>query len=227
MADITEAGGRCLSRVGYRRTKMADVAAEAGVSTGSVYTYLEGKEALFHAVLAHRLSVPPGAGLPLRAPAFEETLSMLADGLRRQGATPVLRGAVDAPAPPDVRSELAAIVDEQYGVVSRLWPALSVVEACAADLPPLEEFYFGRRRRRHIDLLVRYLHARAGEGRLLALPDLTVAAQLVHEAVAWFAWKRFEGRDAARFDDELARRTVVEYACNAIAGPRPGSDTSR
>ena len=218
---MVEAGGRCFGRLGYRRTKMAEVAAEAGISTGSVYTYVESKEALFHAVLSRRLGEATGPDLPLQAPPFEETLDMLDRGLRREGATPVLRNAVKSPARPDSRAELAEIIEEQYGVIARLWPVLSVVEACAADLAPLEEFYFGRRRRAQIDLLVRYLELRSATGRLLYVPDLTVAAQLIHEAVAWFGWKRFEGRDAGRFDDELARRTVVDFACNAIAGPGP------
>jgi hypothetical protein len=45
---------------------------------------------------------------------------------------------------------------------------------------------------------------------------MTVAAQVVTETVAWFAWKRHEGRDASRFDDEMARATVVEFVCNAL-----------
>jgi hypothetical protein len=32
---------------GYRATKTADVAAQAGMSTGSLFTYVESKEGLF------------------------------------------------------------------------------------------------------------------------------------------------------------------------------------
>jgi hypothetical protein len=45
---------------------------------------------------------------------------------------------------------------------------------------------------------------------------MAVAAQIVTETVAWFAWKRHEGRDSSRFDDGLARATVVEFVCNAL-----------
>ena len=118
-----------------------------------------------------------------------------------------------------MRTELGAIVAEQYSIVERLRRVLSVLEACAVDLPALDELYFGRRRRGHIDLLVRYLQQRAVSGHLLRLSDMAVAGQIITEAVAWFAWKRFEGHDTARFDDERSRRTLVEFVCNALVPP--------
>jgi hypothetical protein len=93
---------------------------------------------------------------------------------------------------------------------------LSVIEACAADLPPLEALYFGRLRPGRIGLLDDYLHRRAASGHLRSLPDMAVAAQIVTETVAWFAWKRQESRDASRFDDDVTRATVVEFVCNAL-----------
>jgi len=47
------------------------------------------------------------------------------------------------------------------------------------------------------------------------MPDARVAARLVVESVAWFAWHRREGRDAALYDDQAGRRTVIELACAA------------
>jgi AcrR family transcriptional regulator len=222
MRDIAAAGAVCFGRVGYRRTRMAEVASEAGVSAGSIYTYVESKEALFHLVLAVSLGakIEEFAELPFAAPDLEATVEMVGRELRRKGLTPLLKAATKAPDPPDARAELAAIVSEQYATVGRLRPALSVIEACAADLPVLEEMYFGRQRRSRIDLLVQYLRRRIDSGHLTAMPDAGVAAQIVTETVAWFAWKRFEGRDSERFHEELARRTVVEFVCNALVPAR-------
>lgn len=212
------AGARCFARLGYRRTRMAEVAAAAGMSTGAIYTYVQSKEALLHLVLAAGLGAPTEdfTDLPLSAPGIEATVEMVGLGLRRQGMTPVLKAAVKVENPPHVRAELAAVVAEQYSTIERLRGVLSVIEACAADLPPLEALYFGRRRRGRIDLLSEYLRRRAASGHLRSLPDMAVAAQIVTETVAWFAWKRLEGRDASRFDDEVARCTVVEFVCDAL-----------
>jgi AcrR family transcriptional regulator len=225
LSDIAAAGAACFGRLGYRRTRMAEVAAEAGLSSGAIYTYVESKEALFHLVVA----VGFGQGLrevalPLPTPEFRQTLQLIDRGLKSQAAAPVLRAAVHTDDPPDVRDELAAIVTEQYALVARLRRVLPVIEACAIDLPDLDELYFGRRRRSHIDLLVRYLQQRADTGHLGRLPDMAVAGQIITEAVAWFAWKRFEGHDAGRFDDERSRSTLVEFMCKALV---PGDAVRR
>jgi AcrR family transcriptional regulator len=218
LQEIALAGARCFAHLGYRRTRMAAVAAAAGLSTGAVYTYVESKEALLHLVLASGLGLPAAdlTDLPLSAPDIAVTVEMVGRGLTRQGMTPLLKAAAAVDTPQDVRAELAEVVSEQYSTVERLRGVLSVIEACAADLPPLEALYFGRRRRGRIDLLRDYLQRRAASGHLRSLPDMAVAAQIVTETVAWFAWKRHEGRDSSRFDDGLARATVVEFVCNAL-----------
>jgi AcrR family transcriptional regulator len=196
---------------------MAEVAAGAGLSSGAIYTYVESKEALLHLVVAVGFGdAMKDIELPLPSPNFEDTLLLIDRGLKGQAAAPLLRAAVQTDDPPDIQAELSAIVDEQYAVVARLRRVLTVIEACAVDLPELDELYFGRRRRGHIDLLVRYLQQRADTGHLNRLSDMAVAGQVITEAVAWFAWKRFEGHDAGRFDDEQARRTVIEFVCNAL-----------
>ncbi len=201
---------------------MAEVAAAAGLSTGAIYTYVESKEALLHLVLASGLGATAEdfSALPLSAPAIDVTVELVGRGLIRQGTTPLLKSALATESPADIRAELAAVVGEQYSTVERLRGVLSVIEACAADLPQLEELYFGRRRRGRIDLLRDYLERRAATGQLRSLPDMAVAAQIVTETVAWFAWKRHEGRDARRFDDDATRQTVVEFLCNALL-PQP------
>ena len=225
LREMASAGAVCFGRVGYRRTRMAEVAAEAGVSTGSVYTYVASKEALLHLVLAIGFGrdVEEFAELPVIDPGLDATVEMVGRELRRQALTPRLKAAVGAEPPADVTAELIAIVDEQYSTVEKLRGVLSVIEACAADVPELEALYFGRRRRGRIDLLSEYLERRSESRHLVQMPDMAVAAQIVTESVAWFAWKRFEGRDASRFDDELARRTVVKFICHALlpGGARP------
>ena len=77
------------------------------------------------------------------------------------------------------------------------------------------------------------------KGLLRPMPDVTLAARVVTESVSWFAWHRHEGRDSALYDDETARRTVIEFACAALmpetaraakslaAGPAPRAAAGR
>ena len=217
LTDIADAATRVFGRLGYRRTHMADVARAAGLSSGAVYSYVESKEALFHLVFLHGFArldgTPP---LPLVTPPLQETLDLIADGLRVNGRTPGLRAAVARNEPADVGAELAAIVEERYTMAERVWPVLAVIERCAVDIPELEELYFRRGRRSHIDELTRYFEQRTAEGSLRARPDAAVAARIVTEAITWFAWHRREDRDAALYDDDAVLETLLEFVCNAL-----------
>jgi len=221
LTEVAQAATRVFGRLGYRRTHMADVATQAGLSSGAVYSYVESKEALFHLVFAHAFGqfadgVP---SLPLATPAFAETLELIGQGLRKAAATPRLRAALDQADPGDVQAELTAIIEERYDMIERMWPVLAVIERCAVDLPDLEALYYQRGRRGHLAQLTKYLEQRAASGHLRTMLDATVAARIVTETIVWFAWHRREDRDAALYDDERARRTVIQFVCCALIGP--------
>src|SRR6266511_285530 len=65
--DVVRAGATVFARRGYRRTQMADVAREMGVSPGNLYNYVEGKDALFYLVLRRVLGERAGDH-PLKLP---------------------------------------------------------------------------------------------------------------------------------------------------------------
>ncbi len=216
LAIATEAGKE-FRRAGYRGTRTADVAAKAGMSAGSIFTYVESKEALFHLVFLHGFgylseSLPD---LPLATPAPGETVALIEQSLRKV-PVPRVRAALREKRPSDVAAELRGIVEERYDIVDRLWPILAVVERCAAELPELEAFYFQRTRTAYFARLTQYLRERAQAGYLRPMPDAAIAARLITESIAWFAWKRHEGRDALLYDDEMVRETLVQFVCSAL-----------
>ena len=218
LRDIAMAGRAILGSIGYRRTRMADVAAAAGLSAGAVYTYVDSKEALFHLALTSFFTPSQLAPseLPLTAPELQATLDAVRLGLRREGATPLLQAALATDPPPDVRGELSAILEEMYSMVSRLWPALAVLEKCAEDMPLVHDFYFGQQRRGHLSRFARYVERRAAEGYFDVAGDAALSAQVAVEALTWHAWHRLEGFDASRFTDVESRSTVVEFAVKAL-----------
>ena len=211
-------------RQGYRRTRTAEIAAEAGMASGSVFNYVDSKEALFFLVFAHGFHALDEADpvLPIATPAQGETVALISQHLRKV-ETPCLTAALDNRNPDDPRAELQGIIEERYDMLEALWPLLAVMERSAVDFLDLEEFYFRRMRVRYHDRFARYLEQRASDGHLRLTPDPTLTARIVDESVTWFAWKRHEGRDARQFDDEQARKSVVEFVCTALA---PGLDAS-
>jgi AcrR family transcriptional regulator len=214
---LAEAATRVFGRLGYRRTRMAEVASEAGMSSGSVFTYVESKEALFHLVFAHAFGIFDDAvpELPIPTPGPGETASLIEANLRSV-PVPNLRAALAREHPVDIGAELRGIVEERYEIQERLWPVLAVIESCAVDVPEVEAFYYGRTRVGYFGRLTAYLQMRTAAGYLRAMPDLSVAARVVSETISWFAWHRREGRDALLYDNDSTRKTVVEFICAAL-----------
>jgi AcrR family transcriptional regulator len=216
LASLAIAAMQVFGRLGYRGTRTADVAARAGMSAGSLFTYVESKEALFHLVFLYAMDLLPEASeLPLPTPEPGETVALFARALHEAPASRV-RVALTGDEPADTADELRGIVDELYDTVERSWPLLAVVERCSVEMPELEALWFGQGRGGIFADLTEYLQRRTASGRLRPMPDSPTTARAIIELVAWFAWHRRDGRDAALYDDKTARRTVIEFACAAL-----------
>jgi AcrR family transcriptional regulator len=221
LATIVAAGTAVLGRVGYRRTRMADVAAAAGISSGGLFNYVETKDALFHVVLAHAFGEIniDDVQLPIAAPPFDQTLDLIERSLRNKLANNPLRAALKEDHPQDVRAELTQIIERFYRSMELLWPALAVIERSAIDLPQLEALYFGSGRKGFLSQLTRYCDRRIAAGYFRPQPDTAIAARFLNEAVVWFAWHRREDRDKDVYDDNAAIETVTKMLCDALIEP--------
>jgi AcrR family transcriptional regulator len=219
LASLAQAATRVFGRLGYRGTRMADVASEAGMSSGSVFTYVESKEALFHLVFLHGFGLldQRAPDLPLPTPEPGETVKVIEESLRTI-PIPALREALRHEQPVDIAEEFRGIIEERYSIQERLWPIFAVIERSAVEIPEIEEFYFGRTRVGYFRTFAGYLEQRMGDGYLRKMPDAAVTARLISEAISWFAWHRHEGRDADLYDDRTARDTVVEFTSAALLG---------
>ncbi|HTT87683.1 MAG TPA: helix-turn-helix domain-containing protein [Acidimicrobiales bacterium] len=215
LSAIAESATVVFGRRGYRGTRMADVAAAAGVSSGSIFTYVESKEALFFLVFAAGFGVLDDPPLPVPTPAMAQTVALVRDQLQKAPVSG-LKAALKRERPDDMAVELREIVEERYVFLEGVWPLLAVIERCAVEIPELEQFYFRRARVGYFGRLASYLEKRASAGYLRPMPDYAVAARVVSETIAWFAWHRREGRDAQLYSDDAARTTVISFICAAL-----------
>ena len=152
ITQIADAANHVFGRLGYRRTHMADVATEAGLSSGaSTCTWRARKRSPSGVRASLRTPRGPCPGVAARRPAA-----------RRHPEADRRRAARFGPQPrccawhwPMPRRLMRArrargIVGERYRMIERLWPVLAVIERCAVDVPELEDMYFRRGRRGHI-----------------------------------------------------------------------------
>lgn len=102
---------------GYQRTQMADIAAALGVTKGTLYLYVEGKDALFDLVLRRADAEYPFAqlpSLPIPTPKPGATLQYVHERLTRNQTLPALAEALSRQRVANPRVELEAIVRELY-----------------------------------------------------------------------------------------------------------------
>src|SRR5436190_4187689 len=140
---IVAAALATFAAAGYRRTRMADVAAAAGVSPGLLYTYAESKEALFALVVQREAGVDINAlPLPVGTPSDHELAALVRRSFAALVDVHTLDAADVTDAPPDVRAEVAGIVAEHFDAILGCRTLLRLVERCAADWPVLAGAFF-------------------------------------------------------------------------------------
>jgi AcrR family transcriptional regulator len=204
---------------GYRRTQVADVAARMGLSKGSVYTYVESKEALFDCVLRHadrpeRAALP--AALPVGTPPPGATLRLLEKRLAEEGALPALTAALSRARVRDARAELEEILGELYDSLARHRTAIRLVDRCASDYPELAKVWYRAGREGALSLLARFLDDRARRGRLRRFDHGAVAARIVLETLAFWAVHRHWDPSPQAIDAASARQTVLAFLTAAL-----------
>jgi len=217
LLELARCAVEVFSERGYRRTQMADVARRLGVSPGSLYGYVESKEALFELALRHAFGEETRpAPLPRPTPAPGAVLRFARSRLLGPLRHASLEARLAGPAPRNAAGELAELIGELYDGLARSAPALRLLERSAPDRPELAKLYFAGARAGLIELFRRYLAQRIDEGRLRPVPDPAIAARLVIETTAWFAWHRLGDPAPQPMDDALARETVIAVLARGL-----------
>jgi AcrR family transcriptional regulator len=199
---------------GLKRARMSDVARQLRVAHGTLYNYVESKEALFYLLLAHDARHEP-LPLPTKLPVRTPSARALQDQLKRQitepAALPQLEAALARRRVGDVASELGGILNELYTRVEQGRHATTAIERSALDLPATVKTHRQRVRRRLLEMLATYIERRARQGHFHPPGDPRVAACLLVEAISFFAFARDGGSDRA-----LARKTAIEMLVRGL-----------
>ncbi len=222
---LVTAAAEVFTSLGYRRTMMADVAKALGVAPGTLYLYVESKEALFDLVVRHAYPDAPSprpSPLPVRTPAPGETLKTVANRIAAARPLASLDSALTSRRVVDARGEIAGILRELYRMLSSYRSAIKLIDRCAPDFPELAAIWFKQGRGDLMDRLTRYLDLRTRAGHFKPLADTAVAARVLLETVVLFAIHRHWDPAPQAMEDQTVEDTLVRLLVDGLSKEQPG-----
>lgn len=219
LEQLVECAARVFIERGYARTQMADVAAALGVAKGTLYLYVESKEALFDLVARHADARPPFSErpeLPVRTPKPGATVEYVRAQLAERRIPPTLAKALSRQRTDDARAELEAIVRELYDTLASHRRGIKLLDASARDNPELAGLWFEGARGGLIRALTQYLEHRMRRKALRAVPDPGVTARMLLETVVFWAVHRHWDPHPQAVDESAAKESVVRFILGTL-----------
>ena len=220
LARLVECATQVFIEQGYRRTQMADVARALGVAKGTLYLYVESKDALFDLVVRcadqdRPFETPPA--LPIRTPKPGATVKYVRERLAKNQMPAALTAALGRSRVPDPRAELEAIVRELYDALAHNRRGIKLLDRSAPDYPELAALWFEGARGGLLGRLGQYLKDRGRRRLLRPVPDAAVAARLIIETLVFWAVHRHWESHPQAVDESVAKETVVRFIVSALA----------
>jgi AcrR family transcriptional regulator len=219
LRQIIDAAANIFVEQGYRRTQMADIADALGLAKGTLYLYVESKEALFDLVVRHADDDGENLGeisLPIATPQPGVTLRYVQEELARHQRLPALAHALARRRVANVKEEIAEIIRELFRALARNRRRIKLIDRSARDYPELAALWFEGARGGFLALLEHYLRDRIDRGHVRAVPDVQVAARLVLETTVFWAVHRHWDAHPQHVSDATAEATVVHFAVTAL-----------
>src|SRR5260370_27611787 len=163
---------------GYRRTQMSDIASALGVAKGTLYLYVDSKEALFDLVARYAddlRALPRPVKLPVSTPRPGATVRYVRERLSRNQVPQTLVAALGTRRVSDAGAELGAIAGELFDTLAANRRGIKLLDRSAQDLPELAALWFQGARGGLIRTLQSYLDGPVRRCLLGAFPYTTLA----------------------------------------------------
>jgi AcrR family transcriptional regulator len=204
---------------GYRLTQMSDIAEAVGVAKGTLYGYVESKDALFLLCLVHADRAEPlehPAQLPVRKPRSGELAALIKQRVSGQSIPPALSAALGRERAEDPRAELESVVREFYQTLERYCRGIKLMDRCS-DHPEFGGTWQTEGREAPRAALVRYLEMRMQAGQLRGVANVRLAARMIIEVVTTWAIHIKWDRSPEDFDPDEARENAIDFLVSALA----------
>tara|TARA_R110000868_G_scaffold324540_5_gene585398 strand:+ start:1330 stop:2088 length:759 start_codon:yes stop_codon:yes gene_type:complete len=219
LAEIAEAATICFSESGFRRTQVADIARQTGVSAGTLYLYADSKGALFHLAVMHVTRQPLNdMTLPVTDPGIEATLHVLTSAVSRRSYWPELSDALASGKAPDL-GVLEGIGGAVYDTLTAERRTIWLLDACNLDIPELNTIYRRNVRGTYLTDLTQLMDRLAAPS--WSAPQKSIAIRAAVEIIAWAAMHRRRERglpDEYQANETEARNAAKRCFASALLG---------
>jgi AcrR family transcriptional regulator len=214
---ILDAASDIFSRKGLQRTKMSDVATAAGVSQGTLYSYVESKEALFRLLLDRGLdpNCPLPETLPIPSPPSDALAEKMTETVEACFALPSLEQALCCEHVADFSAELCEILNELYARLHQTRRVADILERSALEVPELTQMFFGVRRQHMLARFEQLVRLRCASGAYYA-HDPPVCARVILQSVEFFARDSGAPLSPTGEDDSVTQSTVIAMLAKSI-----------
>lgn len=220
LRELVEAALGVFCRQGYERAQVADVAKVMGVAVGTIYLYVEGKEALFDLVIRHTATEDSewldDIEIPVVAPAPGSTVEFLRGVFGRAGQWPLLEAGLHRRKASDIQVELDGIVREQYRLMTRHRRGLVLLTRSALEFPGLAEVFVLGLRQRLLEGLAKYLASRIAAGQVRPLADVAATAAVLTQTIAWANLQRPFDPGLSRLSEQTVEDATVDLIVSGL-----------
>lgn len=210
LQQLYDAASSLFIRQGYARTQVSDIARQAGISVGAVYSLFTGKRTIFQFLLKCTIAPEFLDGeltLPLDAEVFvgldaelEEVFAANAADYRR----PLEKGGLYT---------YSEMLSSAFDLVSRYGIGVLLVEKNTKEFPQLAASYAGHRRH-FFDTTAAYLDKFIAEGQVRTVPDAGLATRVIVETLAY--WGMHIRHDVYQPDKALPIDTAKQVCLDAL-----------
>jgi AcrR family transcriptional regulator len=216
--DLLVAATAVFIEQGYRRTQMADVAERLGVAKGTLYLYVESKEALFDAAMRSAgglIPDPDALSLPIATPKLGALRRLVRARLAEAVVPPTLERALARRRVADAAGELEEIVRDLFATSLANRTAVKLIDRCP-EHPELEGLFYQDGRAAQLESLERYLEARIRRGHLRDVPNVPAAARFIVESVATWAVHVHWDPAPQALDARAVEETLVHFLLSGL-----------
>ncbi len=220
LRELVEAALGVFCRQGYERSQVADVAKVMGVAVGTIYLYVEGKEALFDLVVRHTSADDAewldDLEIPVATPAPGSTVEFLRGVFGKKGQWPNLEAALQRDRASDIRAELDGVVREQYRLMARHRRGLVLLMRSALEFPGLADVFVLGLRKRLLQGLEHYLALRIAAGQVRPVANVAASAAVLTQTIAWANLQRPFDPGLRALDEQAVEDATVDLIVSGL-----------